>query len=109
MHLQMHLTVYLQVRPDDVWIVTHPKCGTTWTQEMTWQIMHGVHLETANLNLYDRSPFFDFAMLKDMNKKDADKMFDDLEVHPSPRLIKTHYPFELLPQSLLDTCKVNHL
>merc|ERR1712212_1148392 len=29
-----------------------------------------------------------------------------LEKAPSPRLIKTHYPFEMLPPTLLDTCKV---
>ena len=43
----------MKIRPDDVWIVTHPRCGTTWTQEMTWHIMTGVNLETTKVPLID--------------------------------------------------------
>ena len=69
----------MKIRPDDVWVVTHPKCGTTWTQEMTWHIMTGVDLETAKLPLFDRSPFIDMCMIRGVSKEEADKYFDDLE------------------------------
>ena len=95
-----------QVRPDDVWVVTHPKCGTTWTQEMTWHIMTGVHLETTETKLFERSPFIDIAMIMDMKEEEVNSFFAKLDAMESPRLLKTHYPFELLPPSLLDTCKV---
>ena len=43
----------LEVRSDDVWISSFPKCGTTWTQEMVWNIVNNMDLDTAksvNLN-----------------------------------------------------------
>jgi len=96
----------IKVRPDDVWVVTHPKCGTTWTQEITWNIMTGVDLESGKKPLRERSPFIDVPMINCADKVESNKFFDDMEARPSPRLIKTHYPFEFLPPNLLETCKV---
>ena len=40
-------------RKDDIWIVTYPKCGTTLTQEIVWQIANGVDLGGLHLfNLF---------------------------------------------------------
>ena len=36
----------------------------------------------------------------------AEDVIGKLDSMPSPRLIKSHLPFELLPPDLLDTCKV---
>ena len=33
--------------PRDVWVVTPPKCGTTWTQEMVWLIANDLDYEGA--------------------------------------------------------------
>lgn len=104
--LQDHLK-NMQVREDDVWILTPPKCGTTWTQEMTWLAMHQADVETAlEINLFERTNFLDFAMLLMSSQEEVDGMFAKVESLPSPRLFKSHLPFELLPDKLLDTCKV---
>ena len=52
-------------RKDDIWIVTYPKCGTTLTQEIVWQIANGVDLESEESKkpILMRSPFLELSML----------------------------------------------
>lgn len=120
----------LKLRPSDVVIMTYPKCGTTWTQEMVWTMLHNPDLnkDLSSKDLYVRSPFFEFDSLTDaliakqgghnpdmvalLRTFDAKANPDDgmqlqLTRHlPSRRVIKTHLPFSLMPKDMLDTCKV---
>lgn len=50
----------MKVRDDDVWIVTLPKCGTTWMQEMVWLILNNFDFTKAkSIDLEERSPFLE--------------------------------------------------
>lgn len=48
------------VRKDDIWIITNDRCGTTWTQEMTWLILNSLNFQKAKtIDLELRSPFLE--------------------------------------------------
>ncbi|CAH1405086.1 unnamed protein product [Nezara viridula] len=116
----------LALRPSDVWIVTFPRSGTTWSQELIWLVNNGLDYDKAlQKSLHERFPFIDVDFLchKDLTKEVEDMNKDNPEAWPileswrepitslidkmeSPRHIKTHLPFELLPHDLLDKCKV---
>jgi hypothetical protein len=85
---------------------------------MVWQISHGVDLdEEGQVDLEVRSPFIELKMLfgddyevppgvePDVFKRKMEAI-ETLNALPSPRVIKTHLPFSMLPPTLLDTCKV---
>nr|CAD7266695.1 unnamed protein product [Timema shepardi] len=113
----------LKVRPDDTWIVTFPRSGTTLSQEMIWLIANQMDFETAsNVALVRRFTFLEVCLF--VNDKLMDEyraryhsepeklaMIDNLcaltyeviDVTPSPRFIKTHLPFSLLPPDLLES------
>ncbi|PSN34020.1 hypothetical protein C0J52_19861 [Blattella germanica] len=94
---------HFAVRPDDVWIVTHPKCGTTWTQEMVWLLMNNLDFETARATKLDeRAPFLEYSCQNSTASETA-KLGDTVcysEQLKSPRCVKTHLPKELLPLQL---------
>ena len=49
-----------EVREEDIWIVTYPRCGTTWTQEMVWLLMNDLNFEKAkDIDLSIRSPYLE--------------------------------------------------
>jgi len=50
----------MEIFEDDIWIVTFPKCGTTWTQEMIWMINNNLDYEmSSKVSLDERFPFLE--------------------------------------------------
>lgn len=115
------------VRQDDVFIVTFPRSGTTWTQEMVWLLCNQLDFEgAARVPLLQRVPFFEYSLfvhknikaeLLERNAGDDGKlrvvqdmdlpMWDELQKVKGRRYIKTHMPFSLLPPNLLTSgCKI---
>ncbi|KAJ7374484.1 hypothetical protein OS493_004821 [Desmophyllum pertusum] len=70
-----------QTKADDVFIVSYPKSGTTWVQEIVWQIYHNGAINSKRIE--DRIPFMEEAT----NPKASQP---DIKTLPSPRLLKSH-------------------
>ncbi|KAF4524247.1 hypothetical protein B566_EDAN008793 [Ephemera danica] len=105
-----------EVRPDDVWVVTFPRSGTTWTQELVWLVANDLDFDFAKrVPQVQRFPFFEFnifvheqvrAELLARNRDDAHKIeiveelsrpgYEILNATPGPRFIKTHFPFSYI-------------
>uniref|UniRef100_A0A182F4F5 AAA+ ATPase domain-containing protein n=1 Tax=Anopheles albimanus TaxID=7167 RepID=A0A182F4F5_ANOAL len=86
-----------EVRPDDVWVASYPKSGTTWCQEMVWLICNELNFEAARAEtLRTRFPFLDVSLIHDINSNSFAKV---REMERRPRFIKTHLPVSMLPKS----------
>ncbi|XP_077875470.1 amine sulfotransferase isoform X2 [Ictidomys tridecemlineatus] len=79
-----------EIRDDDVFIITYPKSGTIWTQQILSLIyFEGHRNRTEDIKTMDRAPFFEY------NPRNLDfiKM-------PSPRIFTSHMPYYLVPKGL---------
>ena len=85
----------MKLRPDDVWVVTYPKCGTTWTQQIVRLIIN--RGKDDGLTLKDAVPWVEaFCDIPAIGRVDVDKM-------ASPRAFKSHFPYEMMPCGLPNT------
>lgn len=81
----------LKARADDILVVSFPKAGTTWVQEIVYLIQNNLDFKAAGAkNLEQRFPFLEYFY----------PGVSAIENSSSPRLIKTHLPYSLLPESV---------
>jgi hypothetical protein len=74
-------------KPEDIFVCSYPKCGTTWLQNMVYLILNdGVPLS--------QNQFLPrvFPHLEEVGKEVCNQL-------PTPRLIKTHLPFSITPHN----------
>ncbi|XP_044729638.1 luciferin sulfotransferase-like [Chrysoperla carnea] len=95
-----------QIQPDDVWITGYQKSGTNWLQELVWCIGNNLHFEKT-ITLFQRFPTLEASMYFDTNKMDLSQLpqhlidsFAYCDHLKSPRFIKTHLPYCLLPDEI---------
>jgi aryl sulfotransferase len=78
-----------QHRPDDIFVCTPPKCGTTWTQAICAMLVFGTTDHGVQPGMI--SPWIDaaFAPIEDYLKQ--------VEAQTHRRFLKTHTPFDGIP------------
>ena len=79
-------------RPTDVLITTAPKAGTTWMQQIVYQLRCGGDDEFGSI--FDVVPWLEHPPFRG---ESLDGRLADLEKLPTPRLFKTHCLFEQTP------------
>ncbi|KAG8545794.1 hypothetical protein GDO81_020291 [Engystomops pustulosus] len=80
----------MKIRDSDVFLVTYPKSGTVWSQQILSLIFNEGHRNgTENIDNMTRVPWIEYN-IHNM----------DFSSRPSPRLFSTHLPYYLMPRDL---------
>uniref|UniRef100_A0A7M5X716 Sulfotransferase domain-containing protein n=1 Tax=Clytia hemisphaerica TaxID=252671 RepID=A0A7M5X716_9CNID len=76
-----------EVFEDDVFVVTHPKAGTRWMQELVWRLRNDINL-TSNTKdaLVERVPFLDLVS----TTEEGSTWLETVAKTPQPRTFKSH-------------------
>ncbi|KAM7250105.1 hypothetical protein ACFE04_021988 [Oxalis oulophora] len=92
-------------KPTDIFLMTYPKCGTTWLKALVYSIVKRTQFDFSThplltYNPHELVPFLEVDLFGRLPIGDPDIM-------PSPRILASHLPYNLLPKLILDSgCKM---
>ena len=88
----------MKLYPDDVWIVGHPRSGTTWTQWISRLIQNKGQPDDAKI--YQSAPWPE--SIAGISEMDTDLFCrtEGIDNLPRPRTMKSHFPYDLFPCGL---------
>ncbi|KAF3338561.1 flavonol 3-sulfotransferase-like protein [Carex littledalei] len=86
-----------QSRPGDVIVASFPKSGTTWLKALTFTILHRNKYALSSHPLLKLNPH-DCVPMTEHSYATQDEQY--LETLPSPRILGTHLPYSILPESI---------
>lgn len=121
-----------EIFDDDIFIITPPKSGTTWMQEIVWLLKNQINVQKSKVtNQFYRIPFLELNSVRptqlsfqerfpnikrypDPNLELSNENLDWFMAHSiefarrmaRPRIIKSHLPLWVLPDDLFKKAKV---
>lgn len=85
--------------------------GSSWTQEIVWEILHDGKIDDRPLD--ERMPLIEGMILALKSypyiTKDAKSIKEMFESLPVPRVFKTHLTYELIPKGVDQTTKPRYI
>ena len=98
----------MEVTEKDIWVVSYPRSGTTWTKGMAWNVLNNLDFERSlKTDIDEKFCFLDMDFLQTRSHVDAPGYVDKAEQQVGQqRLIQPNLPIVLLPPDLLQKCRV---
>ncbi|XP_021286250.1 flavonol sulfotransferase-like [Herrania umbratica] len=91
-----------KARPTDIVLATFPKTGTTWLRALIFATINRTRYDFSKHPLLTTGPHDCFPFL-DAYIYENDQSVSNLDASPSPRLLSTHIPYTLLPDSMTNS------
>ncbi|XP_054725391.1 luciferin sulfotransferase isoform X1 [Anastrepha obliqua] len=93
----------LPIYEDDVWMISYPRTGSTWAQEMIWLLGNKLDFEGAKQMQQLRSPLIELSALfsEDHHEWVTNSIGNTVNVvrdMPRPRFGRSHLTLDLLPR-----------